>query len=319
MMERVFPYEHKAVYRKYWDEGILDWYDHTYVEISQDGGETYDTRIPLEYEDEKGLTRNLGYHGTNIEITPEGKILTAIVAPVGLAADAYSFNPDDYAKSPMITKAAIVFTIEYDRESEKWISKPSKPVLISDKKSSRGLMEPNIVRLSDGTFMLECRGSNAVAAGWDTRMKKGTPSYRWVSFSEDCVNFTEPEPMKYESGESFYSPSSISRWLRHSKSGRLYWMGNIIPEIPEGNRPRYPLCIAEFDEIKKCLIKDCVTVIDDRKLGEGEMLQLSNFTFYEDRMTGSVKTEYSRMGKIPGDVMTGDAVRVTMNLQVEDL
>ncbi len=312
MMERVFPYEHKAVYRKYWDEGILEWYDHTFVEISRDDGKTYDERVLLSYEREPGLEKNLGYHGTNIEVTPEGKILTAIVAPLASVARGYGIDIDEYAKIPMITKAAIVFTLEYDKDAGKWRHIPSQPVLISDKKSSRGMMEPNIIMLSDGKYMLECRGSNAVSAGWDTRMKKGTPSYRWVAFSDDCLKFTEPAPMTYENGESFYSPSSISKWLRHSKNNKLYWLGNITPDIPEGNRPRYPLCMAEFDEKSKCLIKDSVVTIDDRKPGEGELIQFSNFSFYEDRVTGDMKIEYSRMGRISGDTMTGDAVRVTV-------
>lgn len=314
IMERFFPYEHKAVYKKYWDEGILEWYDHTFVEISRNDGKDYDQRVLLSYEKEKGLEMNLGYHGTNIEITPEGKILTAIVAPLTSVANGYGIDVSKYAKRPVITKAAIVFVLSYEKKTGKWQSQPSRPIIISDKKSSRGMMEPNIIRLADGKYMLECRGSNAVSAGWDTRMKEGTPSYRWVAFSDDCIEFTQASPLTYENGEQFYSPSSISKWVRHSKNNKLYWLGNITPEIPDGNRPRYPLCLAEFDEKNKCLIKDSVVMVDQRRPGEGELIQFSNFSFYEDRVTGNIKIEYSRMGSIPGDVMTGDAIQVTVEI-----
>ena len=145
-------------------------------------------------------------------------------------------------------------------------------------------------------------------------MKKGTPGFRWVSESRDGITFTEPVPMVYDDGNAFYSPSSISKWLRHSGNGRLYWLGNILGDIPEGNLPRHPLCIGEFDEGRKCLQKDTVRIVDERKEGEGWRLQCSNFSFYEDRETHEMKIEYSRLGQSPEHRWMGDAVRFTVTI-----
>ncbi len=314
VMERVFLYEHKAAYKHYWSTGVMDWRDHTYVEISRDDGKTYPERHLLAYETNRGLDFNHGYHGTNIEIKKTGTVLTSVCAPLESICRAYSLDANDYALSPVITKAVVVYKLKYHKSSDSYIAAPSQPVIISDEKSSRGLLEPNVVMLKDGTYLLECRGSNATSEGWKTRMKDTTPSYRWISFSNNGLVFTEPEPMTCENCEKFYSPSSISKWLRHSVNGRLYWLGNITPGNPKGNRPRYPLCIAEFDEKKRCLKKESVIAIDDKLPGEGDLVQHSNFTFYEDRESHIMKIEYSRLGQNPAYRWQGDAVRISIEI-----
>jgi len=309
VMERIFLYEHKKAYENYWTTGVMDWRDHTYMEISRDNGHTYPERYLLAYEDDMDIHRNHGYHGTNIEITPDGRILSSVCAPLESIARAFGINAYEYSLSPVITKAVVVFELEFDPDSDSYMISKSKPVIISDEKSSRGLLEPNILFLKDGTYLLECRGSNASPDGWKTRMKTGTPGYRWIAKSTDGVHFTEPEPMVYDDGQAFMSPSSISKWLRHSVTGKLYWLGNIIDKIPDGNLPRHPLCIGVFDEDGKCLLKDSVRTVDFRKEGEGWRLQCSNFSFYEDRETHEMKIEYSRLGQSADHRWMGDAVR----------
>jgi len=310
VMERVFFYDHKKVYEHYWTTGNLDWRDHTYIEFSDDNGVTYTKRYLLEYEDNTGLDYNLGYHGTNIEVDEDGSVYTSISAPLEGICRSCDLNAGDYALSPVVTKGIIVFTIKY--KNGVYTASKSKPIIISDSKSSRGLMEPNTVLLKSGELMLECRGSTAISDGWKTRMKPGAPSHRWVSFSKNGTEFTDIKPLTFEKNELFYSPSSISRWVRHSVSKKLYWVGNITPENPSGNRPRYPLVIVQFNEELKCFIKDSVMTIDDRLPGEGELIQHSNFTFYEDRQTHAMHIEYSRLGQNPDYQWQGDAVRITL-------
>ena len=310
VMERVFSYDHKKVYEHYWTTGNLDWKDHTYIEFSDDNGITFLERYLLAYEDNIGPKYNLGYHGTNIEVGVDGSVYTCISAPLERICRAYNLNAVDYAMSPMVTKGIIVFSIKYSTGA--YTAGKSQPIIIDDSRSSRGLMEPNIVSLKSGELMLECRGSNVMSDGWKTRMKPGAPSHRWVSFSNDGVEFTDIKPLTFENNELFYSPSSISRWVRHSISKKLYWAGNITPENPSGNRPRYPLVIVQFNEEQKCFIKDSIMVLDDRLPGEGELIQHSNFTFYEDRQTHAMHIEYSRLGQNPDYRWQGDAVRITL-------
>jgi hypothetical protein len=314
VMERIFLYEHKKAYRHYWTTGEMDWRDHTYLEISRDDGKTYKERYLMAYEEDTGIHKNHGYHGTNIDISEDGRIITSVCAPLESVARAYGMDAGIYALSPVITKAVVVFELKYDKLTDKYIIRKSQPIIISDEKSSRGLLEPNAIYMNDGTYLLECRGSNAVTEGWNTRMKKGTPGYRWMSISNDGTNVSEPTQMTYDDGKAFYSPSSISKWLRHSQIGKLYWLGNILNDIPDGNLPRHPLCIGEFDENEKCLIKDTVRTVDHRKDGEGWRLQCSNFSFYEDRQTHELKIEYSRLGQSADHRWMGDAVQFTITI-----
>jgi hypothetical protein len=147
-------------------------------------------------------------------------------------------------------------------------------------------MEPTIAELADRSILMVMRGSN------DARPE--LPGYKWMARSRDGgQNWTVPEPWTYEDGQAFYSPSACSQLIPHS-SGRLLWMGNICERNPVGNRPRYPIVLGEVDLGSGLLIRDSVTVIDDRQSGEDEQLTLSNFYVREDRETGDLLTHLPR-------------------------
>ena len=145
--------------------------------------------------------------------------------------------------------------------------------------SCRGALEPTISELSDGAFLMVMRGSNA-------RIPE-KPGFKWQSISQDRGRtWGEPEPLTFATGESFFSPSSGSRLMRHSRNRKLYWIGNMSDASPRGNGPRYPLVIAEVDEGRRGLVRRSVRVIADRGPGDPENIQFSNFRMYEDRETG---------------------------------
>ncbi len=96
-----------------------------------------------------------------------------------------------------------------------------------------------------------------------------------------------PTPWTYEDGFAFHSPSACSELLTHT-NGKLYWIGNICEKNPQSNRPRYPITIGEVNQDTGLLIRDSVTIIDDRQPGEGERMTLSNFHAREDRENGNV-------------------------------
>jgi len=49
-----------------------------------------------------------------------------------------------------------------------------------------------------------------------------------------------------------------------------------------------PLVVAEVQEQPFALKRDTITVIGDRAPGEPEKVQVSNFRFYQDRLTGEL-------------------------------
>jgi len=158
-------------------------------------------------------------------------------------------------------------------------------------RTTRGLIEPTIARLSDGRILMVMRGSN------DSRPE--LPGYRWFALSPDeGANWSEAAPWSYGSGQLFHSPSSCSQLVSHS-SGRLFWLGNLCADNPRGNGPRYPIVIGEVDVDTGLLLQEQVGPIDDRGAEDGEDLTLSNFYAREDRETGAIKlhlTRYTRTG-----------------------
>jgi hypothetical protein len=153
-------------------------------------------------------------------------------------------------------------------------------------RTTRGLIEPTLARLADGRILMVMRGSN------DQRPE--LPGYRWFALSgDDGESWTEAEPWAYDSGGRFHSPSSCSQLITHS-SGRLYWIGNLCGENPEGNLPRNPIVIAEVSIKSGRLIEDTVTVIDDRQPDDGDFLTLSNFYAREDRESNYIKLHMLR-------------------------
>lgn len=123
--------------------------------------------------------------------------------------------------------------------------------------STAGAYEPALAELDQpGHFVIVVRASN------DGQFS--IPSYKWKSISRDyCRTWSTPTPLTYTTGEKFFSPSSCSEFVRHS-NGRLYWLGNIIPNNAEGNYPRFPLIVAEFDEREQGLKKETVQVVFTR-------------------------------------------------------
>jgi hypothetical protein len=176
----------------------------------------------------------------------------------------------------------------------------SQPIEQNPSRSTRGAVEPTVAEFNDGRMLAVIRGSNDV--------RPELPGYRWYSVSRDGGYTWAPiAPWTFTNGEAFHSPSSCSQLLSHS-NGRYYWIGNLVPENPRGNRPRHPLVIAEVDPETLLVIRDSVFTVDDRKPGESEQTSLSNFLADEDRETGDIIIYVPRCNtRGPGD-LTSDTV-----------
>ena len=106
--------------------------------------------------------------------------------------------------------------------------------------------------------------------------------------------------------------SACSLLLPHS-NGRLYWLGNITPGNPKGNRPRYPFVIGEVDRGSGLLVRSSVRTIDDRKEGEDEILTLSNFYAHEDRETREIALYMTRLFAF-NDGWVGDGLKYRVSV-----
>ncbi|MDI9583270.1 MAG: hypothetical protein QM473_03550 [Acidobacteriota bacterium] len=121
------------------------------------------------------------------------------------------------------------------------------------------------------------------------------PSWKWKTLSTDYGRTWSPlEPFTFSDGSFFFSPISQSNFVRSSKTGKVYWIGNISCIRPRAGWPRYPLVMAELDEEALGLRKETVTILDDRGPKDGSNMQLSNFDFAEDSATGNIIIRLNR-------------------------
>lgn len=165
-------------------------------------------------------------------------------------------------------------------EEPEWES--SEKLLPGPEQSWRGFDESAVVELGTPGHIL-C-------------LLRAGDGHQWKALSTDFGRtWSAHDHLTYTSGEEFWTPSSCMALLRHSRTGKVYWVGNICREDPQGsNSPRYPLFIGELDEATLSLRKETVTKIDDLRPGDPPALQLSNFSLVEDASTGHIVVTLQR-------------------------
>lgn len=293
------------------------YHNFTYVRTSSDLGRTWSEPRQLTYEAGEPfdpqrplkpafVNRNEAYLGNNVLVRGDGSLVVCL---------AHANAPGDPQNDQRPWRMGSVLMLgKWNAEGRQYEWTPGARVEISPEHSARGLMEPEVAELRDGRLLVVWRGSTH---GWDGTVAK-LPGHKFFSLSTDGGRtLTPPAVWTYDDGSRFYSPSSIHRMIRHSTTGKLYWIGNISPTPPAGNSPRYPLVIAEVDEEKAALRRSTVTVIDDRRSDQGTGVQFSNFSLYEDRETHSLILHLTTYGQEsdPADWATADNYRYTVTLK----
>ena len=163
---------------------------------------------------------------------------------------------------------------------------------IEPERSSRGLDENALIVLTDGRIAAVCRGDNSAFPE--------RPSYKWLTFSsDDGETWSAPVPFPATEGEPIESGANGSAFFRSIKNGKLYWMGNLAlrNERAKGNWPRSPLCLVEVQESPLALKRDTIFSVDERSFNDSPRVQMSNFRFYQDRVTGELVIFLSRYGE----------------------
>jgi len=266
---------------------------YSYYHISRDYGRTWTALKQLRYEpgDDFDPENPLkaGYRmknqGTPTDIIrhSNGTVLVCL---------GHANAPDDPDNDKRPEKAgAMCFIGRWNADKQDYDWTAGNRIFGSPKITSRGMAEPVIAELKDGRVLMLLRGS-------DTPQ---TPGRRWYAVSSDAgKTFSEIRELKYDEGSSFYTPSTMCGLIRHSVTGKLYYVGNISPTPPKGNWPRHPLIIAEVEEKTPALRRNTVTVIDDRRPEQSDHIQFSNFSLLEDRETHDLELLITLYGEHPG-------------------
>jgi hypothetical protein len=208
---------------------------------------------------------------------------------------------------------------KWDVAKQTYIWEKSQPICVPHRLSARGLLEPSVAELSDGRLWMVMRGSNRTFQGDDWTGTVDNPGRKWMSLSVDGGRSWSPvTDLRYDTGEQFCSPSAFAKLLRHSRTMKLYWFGNICRGPSRGNRPRHPLYIAEVDESTPSLKKDTLAIVDDRDpVADSDVLQLSNFHLLENRQTGEIELYLTRYGERESSRTHADAYKYTIELQAD--
>lgn len=270
-MKRIWP--GNPIYTFSWKDHKHPFHDH--VLLSEDDGPLQCLRYeegpdfdPEHPFDPAFGAANRAYRGQSICFDDEGGAFHPMVCY--RRGDAYSFN-----------EGGVVLM----RRDESGAWHPSNMRYVSPDVSSRGLLEPDAVVLKSGRILIVCRGCDTPT----------TPGRKWMTYSDDGGRTLSPiEEFRYSDGTSFYSPSSIHRFIRSTRTGALYWIGNICDKPPVRNLPRYPLYIGLVDEDRMGLVRDSLMVIDDRGMDDPESINFSNFLLLEDRETWDIELYMTR-------------------------
>jgi len=313
VFERILKGDPAEALAAHW-RGVQLYWDHMFWQASEDDGLTWGPKRQLTYEhgpvfdpgnwgSEEFLACNQMYGGYNLVALEEGAIAYPGVVPV-------AHRNEEGEMEQVGGVICLVGRWDEARQAYEWTH--SEPLAVSKRVSSRGLMEPCIAELSNGALLLEMRGSST----------EFTAGRKWISVSRDRGRSWSPvTDLRFDDREQFYAPSTFARILRSTKTGRLYWIGNISPTPPEGNLPRYPLYIAEIEEAIPALERETLTVIDDcDPERDTALLQLSNFSAFGNRETLEIELYLTRYGERgdgklhSGDFWTADVYRYVIAL-----
>jgi BNR repeat-like domain len=307
-----------------WAGSEKKFFDHVFYRLSKDEGHTWSKRQLLTFEpgapldsanwaNPDYLTKNEVTGSYDLYTLSDGRIAYPVVTPVAHADDEEDRRVCgkipwyDSKKGFLLGVMCLFGTWNPAMQDYAWSH--GNAIWVPRRVSTRGLAEPVLAELVDGRLLLDMRGSNK---GLDPKQH---PSRRWISLSDDDgKTWSDVRDLRYDTGEQFYAPGSHSRMIRSSKTGKLYWLGNISSAPPRGNGVRYPLYIGEIDEEKVALKKNTLTVIDDRQPSDSAQLQLSNFSLLENRETKDLELFLTRYGERADSIYSANAYKYTLTL-----
>lgn len=286
-MRRIWPglpaYTHAwGTHRHPCNDHVFAWADdEAETLLRYEDGPNFDPENPF---DSDFCSTNRAYPGQGITTGPDGTAYLPLVAHPAALKEAHA--------------AGGLVVMRREPLSSEW--QASNIEFLGTERSSRGVLEPEVAVLRDGRLLTVVRASHTAT----------TPGRKWFSVSDDGGCRVSPfQELRYDDGSRFYSPSSIHRFIRSERNGKLYWLANITPEPPDGNSPRYPLYIAEIDEDGPSVRRDSLLLVDDRGPNEPEALQLSNFNVLEDRETLEIEIYLTRLGEVSDHFWQGAVYR----------
>ncbi len=284
-----------------WEDQVCLTTRRPFYEISADGGETWSAPKPViqttgDYDEKRWLPgmeigSNSGYADFEGGLTLDDG--TMMFPWTGFRAGIEPGSVVHANGGWWIDCGSLFARWNEDRTDLEW--ELGEVVSVGRDKSSRGLCEPTVVSLGGNRLLMLMRGGQV----------EGCPAVKFWSVSEDGGRtWTDPEMLTYEDGSPMLTPSAMVRVVNWAAGGGVYLVTNILDVPPyQECDPRYPIQIAKLDTEKMSVIKDSITVIDDKGPEMPDYLRLSNFYLFEDRVSGDLRMH---MSFNPGNVSWKD-------------
>lgn len=322
---RFFWGGHHKAFEGYWNRGEDGFIDHSFMTVRTDGSDEYAMEL-IKYEDgadydpdnwcDPAYTLNNRARGFDVDVLEDGTILVPLEASLRSCCRMLGLDIDSvFPSCPDIMCGMIMVRGTFNEKRGQYDLTFSRPIVIGDLQSSRGVNEPAAVMLPTGRILAVFRGSNVQRDSWNTRVEPGTPAHKWYCYSDDGGRtFTDPVPWHFDDREVFYSAATYSALIRSIKNRKIYWIGNISDHTAYGNYPRHPLVMAEVNH-RGLLVKDTLMTIDQREEGDSDKLQLSNFSMLQDRETGQLELYLKKLGQREGFTWWSDCYRYFIELE----
>ncbi len=284
-------------YYEYWEEGKNTRRSHAYYAFKRPDGSVVERMFEFEEggcDYDPANPRNPAFLDKNcamtegIRLLPDGTPAAVLWVQVTLCCKMAGVDVNTFFPScPDLHKGIVLARFHWNAEKNDYDIHFSNPLMVSDLQSARCLMDHQLVYLKSGRLLMVLRGSNMMEKAWNTRTTPATPGFKWYAYSDDGgLSFTPVMPWHFDTREVVYSSAAGFSFIRSTKNGKLYFVGNVINEPWRiyGNDPRHILQICEVDDTYGHLIKDTLTVIDTLREGQTDV-ELNNFYLYENRET----------------------------------
>lgn len=292
----------------------------SFYQLSKDGGETWSDPVQV-VDSRPGYNETLW--GPGLEFGEYGGVCDGQPVffkngsfVIGFTIHHKSAPPEDVSERVKEIYSTVVYAqVRPDAEGTRLNWRFSERISVPFPVAAGGCCEPCATHLTGDRILntMRCQG--------DERL--GIYSSRQATISEDGgMTWSKPFALSYDDGKPVWTPASVHKFFTSSKNGRTYALGNFLDRPVHGQVPRYPLCIAELDTTKACLVRKTLTVIQDLPPGAPVDRRYTNWGQYEERGSNDLillmpeqpaKVNFADM-TTPADY-TGDCLRFRISFE----